>query len=226
MAPTTKELVQRFLFAVGGVAAAWLIVFGRHLSSVRPDVLALIPLGLLLAAMLSLVRLGWMRSALVLALAIVPFRLAYRSPSDETQQVMSWNFEPGNPLGWLLTRLHVGPSLLQEWMTDIVGGLVLGVGVLAIALLYHGLSRQGWRFGKFLVVGPLLGGLYVAMIPIEQFEQVVEAVTGDRLLLGFYIRMVVGDGAGFGAELYDLLSPGTDSMPEDGTDALPGDRAQ
>ena len=82
--------------------------------------------------------------------------------------------------------------------------LVLGLGAMLIAVIFHLLAESGLKLGKFLLVGPLVGGLFVATTMINEF---VSPLPGDPLLailVGVFLGAVVGNGVGLGVELVEL----------------------
>ncbi len=185
MDATARGVLQSIVFSCVGVTAAALIALGQSVPQLHDDVFRLIGYGALTAVMLGLLRADWVGKAMLLACAIVPVKLMWR---------------PAQPPGG-------GAGPFRELLDDLVGGLVWGFGVLAIALAFHALARRGWRFGKFLVVGPLLGLLLMALVPLDRVVDLSQAVSRQELLYAFWLGVIAGDGAGFGAEVYDLLSP-------------------
>jgi hypothetical protein len=118
---------------------------------------------------------------------------------------------PGAALA--LSALVAVPVSLGAWGSGataaIAGagaGLVVGAGVFFVAALYDGLARQGFQVGKFLVIGPLLSGAYIAATPVWGLA----GGSGLDLLRFFWLHAIVGlaigDGVGFGVELAELLA--------------------
>jgi hypothetical protein len=99
-------------------------------------------------------------------------------------------------------------------------GLAIGAGVFLTATLYDGLARHGFQVGKFLVIGPLLGGAYVAATPFWGLA----GGSGLDLLRSFWLHAIVGlaigDGVGFGVELAEILA--SSLGPEAARTARPG----
>lgn len=85
-------------------------------------------------------------------------------------------------------------------------GLVLGAGILVVGLIFDMLARRGIRFGKFLVVGPLIGGLYLAAAPLLEFHTMTSVGAVRTLLQYTFLGVVMGDGVGLGVEVADLLA--------------------
>ena len=100
--------------------------------------------------------------------------------------------------------------LLRLGLVDSVGwgvgvaGVILGAGVFLIALIYQLLHESGLIFGKFLIVGPLLGGIFLVAAPFAEFQSLTQYNALRTLLLEGFVGMVIGEGAGFGVELVDL----------------------
>lgn len=193
-----RSWFARFTFALLGVAAATAVAFFRHLEQLYEQAPQIVAVGLLLAAMLATIRIGWYGRALAIAMLLVPLRLSLTRLPASAGEV------PTQALASAVAPMHALPGSVRELAADLFGGLALGLGLFAIALVYDALARRGWRFGKFLVLGPLLGVLQVAMVPMQQTLEMVPSVSFTQLLTAFYVGVVVGDGAGFGAEVFEL----------------------
>ena len=197
--------MSRFIFALLGVAAATVVAFFRHLEQLHDEAPTIVSVGVLLAIMLATIRVGWHGRALVLAMLLIPLRLSLKRLPGGAEAM------PADSFG----AVHFLPPGLREFGVDLLGGLALGLGVFAIALLYDALAERGWRFGKFLVLGPMLGLLQVALVPMAQTLELAPSVTFPQLLTAFYVGVVVGDGAGFGAEALELaIEPDPDPEEE------------
>jgi len=83
-------------------------------------------------------------------------------------------------------------------------GFVLAPGMLVLGLIFDMLARRGVRFGKFLVIGPLTGGLFLAAAPLIEFHDLTSAGATRTLLQYILLGVVVGDGVGLGVEIADL----------------------
>jgi len=70
-----------------------------------------------------------------------------------------------------IALLRLGFAQSQGWTVAIAGVMLTG-GIYLIALVFDLLARRGILFGKFLVVGPLLGGVYLATVPLASFYTV------------------------------------------------------
>ena len=86
-----------------------------------------------------------------------------------------------------------------------ISALLLAAGTFLVALIFEQLAQHGVRFGKFLVTGPLLGGVCLAVAPLSQFDVLSAYDSFDPLMLQLFIGIVIGDGAALGVELADLL---------------------
>jgi hypothetical protein len=60
-------------------------------------------------------------------------------------------------------------------------------------------------FGKFLILGPLIGGLYLALTPLVEFHALTSSSVMWILLEHVLLGVVIGDGAGLGVEVAELL---------------------
>ena len=83
--------------------------------------------------------------------------------------------------------------------------VVLAIGILLIALIWDLLSRRGILIGKFLLSGPLLGGIYLAAAPVTFLQGISPHSVMRSLLLTFFLGIVIGDGVGLGVELVELV---------------------
>jgi len=89
------------------------------------------------------------------------------------------------------------------WLPGI-SGFLLAAGVYLVAVIFDLLARGGLVLGKFLLVGPLIGGLYLALTPFTDFYTLTSDDVTRTLMLRFLVGMILGDGAGLGVELADL----------------------
>jgi hypothetical protein len=110
--------------------------------------------------------------------------------------------------------LALGFALVQLGLAEAFGwnralaGVALSVGVLLVAWIFYEMGRHGILFGKFLVAGPLLGGVYLAIAPLAEFQSLTRALATDTLAAYLFLGIIIGDGVGLGAEIaegIDLL---------------------
>jgi hypothetical protein len=99
--------------------------------------------------------------------------------------------------------LRLGFAQSQGWTVAIAGVLLTG-GIYLIALIFDMLARRGILFGKFLVVGPLLGGVYLATVPLAAFYSVTGSDLMPHLMRHVFIGLLVGDAVGIGIEVADM----------------------
>lgn len=184
-----ESLTRFWLGTVGGVLVG-MIAFGSAVF--RPDHTAFqcLTVGALLAAVLTMIRMTDGRETLPLVLLLV--------------------------LGYAALRGGLAPW--DGWASGIVG-LLLGFGILLVALLFDELAKVGIRFGKFLVLGPLLGGVYLAVAPISEISQMTPFDSIRPILLQVFVGVVIGDGVGLGVEIAELI-------PWDRMDAMDAERAE
>jgi hypothetical protein len=100
-----------------------------------------------------------------------------------------------------LARYGFAESL--GWLPGI-SGFLLAAGIFLVALIFDLLARGGLALGKFLLVGPLIGGIYLALTPITEFHALTSDDVTRTLMLRFLVGMILGDGAGLGVELVEL----------------------
>ena len=72
-------------------------------------------------------------------------------------------------------------------------------------LIYDLLAREGYRLGKFLLMGPLLGGVYIAATPVTAIWGITPSESLTKLVLNCFLGIVIGDGVGLGAEAAELI---------------------
>ncbi len=107
---------------------------------------------------------------------------------------------------WVLYQ--VGTVIRDDWSRvamHATWSVVLAIGILLIALIWDLLSSRGVRLGKFLLSGPLLGGVYMAAAPVTFLKGISPDGVMRSLLLTFFLGIVIGDGVGLGVELVELL---------------------
>jgi len=108
---------------------------------------------------------------------------------------------------WLLALVFAALRLVfapAPWNEAIVG-LVLGCGLLLVAVIFDLLAQSGWRLGKFLLVGPLVGGLYLALAPLTEFAAMNLSNAGRLLLFRPALGLLIGEGVALGVELAELV---------------------
>ena len=87
----------------------------------------------------------------------------------------------------------------RSWrLAPSISGLALGLGLFLVALIFDLLARGGWRFGKFLVAGPLLGGVFLALAPITELATVNVHNAAGMLLFRLALGVLIGEGVGRG----------------------------
>ncbi len=100
--------------------------------------------------------------------------------------------------------LRLGFAQSQGWTVAVSGALQAG-GVFVAALIFDLLARRGILFGKFLVLGPLLGGVFLAVTPLAVFDQQLGTDLMPTLMRYVFLGLLIGDSVGFGVEVADLL---------------------
>ena len=81
------------------------------------------------------------------------------------------------------------------WMAVVAATLILA------ALVYDALAESGHRFGKFLVVGPLVAGVFFFATPLLLLGGSAREPYLIELLLSGLLGLIVGDGAALGVEI-------------------------
>ena len=172
-----KLILFHFGAGIAGGAAACVLAF-RTLDSL-PSLQAsqIIFTGVLLAICLTLVRTIHPALAVVLCCICALGRLG-------------------------MLELNGSARMFSTLLTD----LVFGLGAMLIAVIFHLLAENGLRLGKFLLVGPLVGGLFVATTIISEFFSPQPGDPLIAILIGVFLGAVVGNGVGLGVELVELHS--------------------
>ena len=103
-----------------------------------------------------------------------------------------------------LVFLRLGFAYSEGWAPALAGALQVG-GLYLVALIFDLLGPRGILFGKFLVLGPLLAGVFLATTPLAFFFR----ISGSEMLptmMGYvFLGLLIGDTVGFGIEVADLL---------------------
>jgi hypothetical protein len=157
------------------VPAGWLLLPGEFFVDTGHLTLCLV-VSTLVAGILSLVRGGHPRGALALVGAFGLLQLG-----------QTWSQGPRAAI------------VMVTW------SVVVGGGVFLAALIFDRLAELGYSVGKFLLLGPLVGGVYLATRPLAGLSNVLDLGLVTTMWLFTYLGIVIGDGAGFGVEVVDLL---------------------
>ena len=161
----------------GAALAGWMAFRTSAFQPGRPA-FQCIKVGLVASILIALVRLGRLRPAAGMCLLWVGLEAARVSHLP-------------------LHRAFVAPS----WAAG------TSLGLLSVALVYRSLSDQGIRFGKFLVIGPMIGAVFVAVTPIALIHAPPSAGVARELWFNALLGIVIGDGVGFGVEMVDVVLP-------------------
>lgn len=102
---------------------------------------------------------------------------------------------------------QVWTTVGQGWNKTLALGLwcvIVGLGLVHIGLIWTLLDRRGLRFGKGLIAGPLLAGVFFAATPAAALAAVSPAHAIRTLVGNLLLGVVIGDGVGLGIEIVDL----------------------
>lgn len=105
-------------------------------------------------------------------------------------------------VAWGLFKLGLVQS--AGWAAA-ASGIVMGCGVFVSALIFDLIARRGIFFGKFLILGPLLAGVFLAYVPLARFHDLTQAAALQIVMQYVFIGLVVGNGVGLGIEVADLF---------------------
>jgi hypothetical protein len=100
--------------------------------------------------------------------------------------------------------LRLGFAQSQGWAAAIAGTIEIG-GLFLLALIFDLLARRGILFGKFLVLGPMLGGIYLATIQLSLLSRISGVDLFKTLMQYVFLGLLIGDSVGLGVEVADLL---------------------
>jgi hypothetical protein len=169
-----------FLAGTAGSVAVGAAAFRAEAFSPGHPFFQCVYIGALMAGVLALIRSGMTGRAVTVAVTYSVFQLG-----------IAWS------VGW------------SRALSTTVWSLVMCTGIVLLALIYDLLARGGFRLGKFVLMGPLLGGIYVAATPITLIEGVSLVApqhSMTTLLLNCFLGIVIGDGVGLGAEVAELIA--------------------
>lgn len=111
----------------------------------------------------------------------------------------------------LVLFFSVMQRMIAGWFAAATA-VVIGIGAVLVAVIFDMLARKGIHFGKFLIAGPLLGGVFLAAAPIAEFNTLTSTDAVRTLLFYGYIGVLIGDGVGLGVEVADLAARAIDRM--------------
>lgn len=167
-------LVRLAAGVAGSVAFGWLL-FGAQVFRPEAPPFLCVSLGFVFAAILAFVRGGRRAPALFL------------------------------PVGWAAAQF--GLSWYSGWPLVLalpLMSLVVGFGLVLLAEIFDRLAIRGYPVGKFLILGPMTGALYLAATPLMLVRVGSAEQAIAQLWLNFGIGVIVGDGVALGVEIVDL----------------------
>lgn len=174
-----RNLIIVFLAGTLGSVVVGAAAFRMRMFDAGHPFFQCISIGALLAGVLALIRFDRMFQAIMVAVCFV-----------------------------LLNFLGHQTMLGGDTVTVVVWSLLLAGGVVLVGVIYDLLAREGYRLGKFLLLGPLMAGVYIAATPITILRDVSFGDTVTSLVLNCFLGIVIGDGVGLGAESAELLLGG------------------
>ena len=181
----SQGVVLRFAAGTVGSFLAGLIAFRGEVFDVGNPAFQCVPMGALGAAILALSRASRPRTALQLVGAFALVQFG-----------ATWHS------GWFRA------AAMAAW------SVAIGLGLWLVAAIYDQLARLDVRLGKFLIVGPLLGGVYFAATPLASFAAGEPDAVLRSLWWNGFLGIVLGDGLGAAVELVELfILPGRAAAP-------------
>ncbi len=181
-----------FWAGTAGSICAGLIAFGLAVFDPARPMIQCVTVGLLVSGVLTTVRAGYPLAAFGLAAVFALVKLGGAK------------------------TLGLGPASQSA-----ITGAVLGFGVVLIGLIYDLLARSRIRFGKFLIVGPLLAGVYIAISPMSYFAATGYSDLTSQWIFDGFLGLLIGDGAAFGVEISELITSPAPAPTSETPDAPP-----
>jgi hypothetical protein len=160
----------------GAVAGGW-VAFRASIFQPELPSFQVFTTGALMAGILTLTRIGRAPAAVVLG------------------------------VGWILYQFGgVMNDGFFRMVSHTIWSVTLVTGIFIITLIWEFLAQRGFRLGKALLVGPLLGGVYVAAVPVTLLHGVSSSGVLSSMLLTLFLGIVIGDGVGIGVEIVEVGS--------------------
>lgn len=146
---------------------------------------------------------------------LTPGTLASQAPSHGLLGGAIFAFVRAGRPGAALVLACVNGGV-QGYLSTATGGrgwsdgflvLLVGCGMTVTAIVFDELARSGLRIGKFLVVGVLLGGVHLAIGPVQLLlnRPLGPGAGMGGLLATAMMGLLIGDGIGIGVELVELV---------------------
>lgn len=97
------------------------------------------------------------------------------------------------------------PQSFGRGIVQTLGGAHVAAGLVLAGQIFDRLGRMGLRVGKFLVLGPLVGGMLLAVTPLATLANRTVPDLSRLLIENLFLGMVIGNGVGIGIELIESL---------------------
>ena len=174
--PVGQGALLRFVLGTAASVVAGFVLFRGEVWNPDGPWFQCITVGALVAGAIALMRVGRTSEALSLSTAFALVHIGY-----------AWTLPPARAVA------------------ESMWGIVLAGGVFLSAVIFHRLAEEGYRFGKFVLLGPLVAGVYMAataLILVGRGRQ--EDATG-LLVQYVFVGLVLGDAVGLGVELAEIV---------------------
>jgi len=89
------------------------------------------------------------------------------------------------------------------WLSALSGSAI-AAGLVAITIIFDRLAGR-IPLGKFILIGPLVGGLLFAVTPMMEFRHLVPLGTLDAMTGYGRLGLILGGGVAFGVEVSDWV---------------------
>ncbi len=163
----------------GTIAAwvlGWFLFHGRMLTPERLE-FQVITIGLLAAWIVSLVRVERVGWGVMTVVAFTVYQWASYSPIDTKRAIV-----------------------------QTAAAFFVATGLLLAGIVFDRLGKMGLPVGKFLVLGPLVGGMLLAVTPLTTLVNFGIPDIPRLLIENLFLGMVIGNGVGIGIELVEQIA--------------------
>lgn len=89
------------------------------------------------------------------------------------------------------------------WLSA-VSGTAVGAGLIASTMVFDRLAER-IPFGKFILIGPMVGGLLFAVTPMMEFQDLVPLGAINAMTAYGQLGWIIGTGVAIGIEFSDLM---------------------
>lgn len=154
----------------------WFLFHGRMFAPERME-FQVITIGLLTAWIVSLVRAQRVGWGAMSVVAFTVYQWASYSPIDTKRAIV-----------------------------QTVAAFFVATGLLLAGIVFDRLGKMGLPVGKFLILGPMVGIMMLAVTPLATLVNVGVPDIPRLLIENLFLGMVIGNGVGIGIELVEQVA--------------------